>query len=106
VRAHSLASARTEQQCRWCDRPATTVREIAPAVVKTGQVLRAAIRADVCDEHAAMIDREVRRAQLEKQIRGLNARLARTEPGTPCRANVTRKLGDARLELAELEASP
>jgi hypothetical protein len=90
--------------CRWCDKPATTTREVVPAEIKNKLVIRPAVQADVCDEHAAMIDANVRRAELERQIQRLNARLKRTDKHTPRHAIVTRELGAARLELAELNS--
>jgi hypothetical protein len=90
--------------CRWCGKPASTVRAVVPAEVKNKLVIRPAIEADVCDEHAAMIDRNVRRAELEQEIQRLNARLARTDRHTPRHAIASRKLGAARLELAELNS--
>ena len=90
--------------CRWCGKRATALRVVVPAEVKNKVVTRPAVEADVCDEHAAMVDRNVRRAQLEKEIRRLNARLARSSRHTPRHAIITRELGAARLELAELNS--
>ena len=93
-------------ECRWCGKPATTQREVVPADVnkQTKETRHAPSTADVCDEHAAMIDREVRRAELEAAIRRLNSRLARTAIDSPRHAVIVKELGASRLELAELNS--
>jgi hypothetical protein len=90
--------------CRWCGEPVTTTRVVVPADInaRTKEVRAAAIEANVCDKHAAMIDRNVREAELEKTIHRLGVRLGRTMDHTTTHARLVKELGEARLELAEL----
>ncbi len=95
----------TPAECRWCGKPATTVRDVVPAEItaRTKLIRRPAISADVCDEHAAMIDRNVRRAELERVISRWTSQLA-SLPHSPRRKRIIAELGRARLELAELNS--
>lgn len=90
--------------CRWCDEPATDTRVVVPADVnrRTGEVRRPGVEADVCDKHAAMVDREVRCRDLEKVIHRAGLALQRTTVGSGRHKQLVGELDRARLELAEL----
>ena len=84
--------------CRWCGEPVTTSRVIVPAHMnaRTKEVRRPAVEANVCDEHAAMIDRNIREQELEKTIHRLGVRLGRTTSGTGLHSRLVKELGEAR----------
>lgn len=94
----------TDLSCRWCGVPATAVRDIEPAQhAADGLLKKAALTVDVCDEHAAMIDREVSRRDLERTIRLAESALKRTLAHTANHQKHLRALENARVELAKLD---
>lgn len=91
--------------CRWCDRPATAERTVIPEDInaRTKEVRHAAVTADVCAEHAAMVDREFRCRELEGEIHKVDLKLRRAEPKTDKHANLTTKRAALRDELLKLQ---
>lgn len=91
--------------CRWCDKPATDVRDVIPADInaRTKEIRRAAVTADACAEHAAMVDREYRCRELEGDIHKIDLKLRRTHPGEDKHANLTLKRANLRRQLLKLQ---
>jgi hypothetical protein len=94
-----IAEDARRAECRWCGKPATAVREVIAASTTSP-----AIVADVCDDHAAMVDRNRRRQELEAAIPRLSARMAHSSRGTSRHAVIVGELRAARLELSELNS--
>jgi hypothetical protein len=89
--------------CAWCGEPSTGSREIEPAVKSKGLVVKPARRADVCDRHAAMVDREVRAGELRTMIRRDEAVARRSGTRESTQAAARARIERNRRELASLD---
>lgn len=90
--------------CRWCDEPASTRRDVVPAeYTASGLIRKAAIEADVCKKHAAMVDAEVQRRALERRIRLAENALRRATIDSPGHRRHLRAIENAKVELQRLE---
>ena len=91
--------------CAWCGERATKTRALEPEKLdpKTKKVIKPARKVDVCDRHAAMIDRDVEIAQVRSRIKARRKRLETTVVRDP--EATRRELAYDERRLAELEAA-